>query len=116
MLLYSRLKNEETKEYEIINQEEAKELGWKQNDIEFAYDGKFYLTGYVPEKPEPTKEEQEQRRFEAYVREKDPITCQIQSLKDEEQTEEVIAEIEELKQKRNEVVEDIKNRYPYPEE
>ena len=47
MLLYSQLKNEETKEYEVINQEEAKELGWEQNDLIFL-NGKFYLSGYEP--------------------------------------------------------------------
>jgi hypothetical protein len=115
-LLYSKIKDEETKEYEVINQEEAKKLGWEQNDLEFAYNGKFYLKGCVPEKPAPTKEEQEKNREEAYSKEVDPITCHINRLKDEEQTPEIEAEIEELKQERAEKVEDIKARYPYPVE
>lgn len=64
----------------------------------------------------PTYEEQRQNRAEAYRIEKDPITCQILSLREEEQTEEVIAEIEQLKQERSAIVEEIKQRYPYPEE
>lgn len=63
-----------------------------------------------------TKEEQQMKRSEAYAKEKDPITCQIMSLRDEEQTPEIIAEIDELLKKRSDVVKDIKERYPYPEE
>lgn len=75
-----------------------------------------YLESVANEHPIPTNEEQRQRRAEAYRLEKDPITCQIQSLYDEEQTPEIIAEIEELKQQRIEKVEEIKERYPYNEE
>ena len=63
-----------------------------------------------------THEEQRQKRAEAYRSEKDPITCQIESLRDEEQTPEVIEEIEQLKQERAAVVESIHERYPYPDE
>ena len=38
------------------------------------------------------------------------------SAKDEEQTPEIIAEIEALKQERTAKVEEIKQKYPYPEE
>lgn len=68
----------------------------------------------VPLPPAPTEEEQRQKREEAYTKEVDPITCHIDRLKDKEQTEEVIAEIEALKQARDEKVEDIKRKYPYP--
>lgn len=64
----------------------------------------------------PTYEEQRQNRAEAYRLEKDPITCQIDSLRDEEQTPEIEAKIEELKQQRAEVVADIQERFPYSEE
>ena len=70
----------------------------------------------VPLPPAPTEEEQRQKREEAYTLEVDPITCHIDRLKDKEQTEEVIAEIEALKQERDEKVEEIKRRYPYNEE
>ena len=66
--------------------------------------------------PEPTKEEQRQARAEAYRLEKDPITCHINSLRDEEQTPEVIAEIASLVEERKAKVEDIKQRFPYPVE
>jgi hypothetical protein len=71
---------------------------------------------YVCEVPEPTKEEQQQARQEAYKAEVDPITCHIQRLGDEEQTPEVIAEIAKLVEERKAKVEEIKARYPYPTE
>ncbi|MBO7694949.1 MAG: hypothetical protein J6T10_20215 [Methanobrevibacter sp.] len=87
-----------------------------EENIVYGYDGKLYLESECPEPPAPTREEQRQKRADAYTREKDPITCQITSLRDEEQTPEIIAEINELLQKRAEVVADIQERYPYPVE
>lgn len=75
------------------------------------YNGEYLLKSEIPA---PTEEEQRQKRAEAYRLEKDPITCQITSLRDEEQTPEIIEEINELLQKRAEVVKDIQERYPYP--
>lgn len=75
------------------------------------YNGEYLLKSEIPA---PTEEEQRQKRAEAYRLEKDPITCQITSLRDEEQTPEIIEEINELLQKRTEVVKDIQERYPYP--
>lgn len=66
--------------------------------------------------PAPTEEEQRQKRAEAYREEKDPITCQIMSLRDEEQTPEIIEKIDELLKKRSDIVKDIQERYPYPED
>lgn len=62
------------------------------------------------------QEEVRQIRAELYAKEKDPITCQIQSLRDEEQTDEIIAEIDALITKRAEIVKQIKEENPYPEE
>lgn len=73
--------------------------------------GTYYLVG-----AEAINEARRKLRAQAYLVEKDPITCHIQSLKDEEQTPETIEEIELLKQERSEVVEAIKERYPYVEE
>ena len=50
-LLYAIEKDSKTKEYKIINQEDAKKLGWNQFDLDVGYDGKFYLKGFAPEKP-----------------------------------------------------------------
>ena len=64
----------------------------------------------------PTKEEQSRRREIAYCSMVDPITSHISRLRDQEQTEEVIAEIERLIAERDEKVAEIKRRYPYPED
>ena len=63
---------------------------------------------------EAKTDEVRQIRAELYAKEKDPITCQIQSLRDEEQTPEVVAEIEKLIAQRAEVVARIKEENPYP--
>ena len=84
-----------------------------QNDCHIEDKGD-YLESVPNEHSAPTEEEQRQKRAEAYRLEKDPITCQITSLRDEEQTPEVIEEIERLKQERSAKVEEIKERYPYP--
>ena len=66
--------------------------------------------------PAPTKEEQSENRARAYQAEVDPITSHIQRLRDEEQTEEIVAEIHTLLLERDEKVYEIKERYPYPVE
>lgn len=98
--------------------EEWAEYGYEKTDDKYVqgYDGKWYVEGTEPEKPAPTYEEVRQTRENLYREQKDPITCQIQSLRDEEQTEEVIAEIEALKIKRAEIVAEIKENNPYPVE
>lgn len=119
MLKYAKITNEETKECSVgtgTNTEFYKLIGMVEMDVEQAYDGSWYLTGYAPEKPAPTHEEIQETRRQLYIAQKDPITCQIQSLRDEEQTEEIIAEIEALKAERSAVVEKIKSENPYPEE
>jgi len=68
----------------------------------------------IPEPAAPTQEEQRMNRAVAYQYEVDPITCHIQRLRDEEQTEEVIEEIAELIAERDAKVEEIKARFPYP--
>lgn len=64
----------------------------------------------------PTHEEIRQMRADAYQAEVDPVTCHINRLRDEEQTEEIVAEIAELIAERAQLVEDIVTRYPYPDE
>ena len=74
------------------------------------YKGEFLLKEDIPA---PSEEEQREKRALAYRQEVDPITAHIQRLRDEEQTEEVIAEIESLIEERALKVEEIKQRYPY---
>lgn len=117
MKKYAKIIDNTTNECEVglgTNDEFYISIGMEKMDVEHAYNGAWYLKGYVPEEPAPTEEEQRQKRELAYTLEVDPITCHINRLYDEEQTEEVIAEIEALKQERSEKVEEIKCRFPYP--
>lgn len=76
------------------------------------YEGEYLLKSEIPL---PTNDEQAEKRAEAYLAEIDPITAHIQRLKDEEQTEEIVAEIEQLKAERSAKVQEIKERFPYME-
>ncbi len=119
MKKYAKVINDETKEVSIgtgTNSSFYQSIGMIEMEVELGYDERWYVQGYAPEKPEPTKEEQQQARQEAYKNEVDPITCHIQRLGDEEQTTEIIAEINLLIEERKQKVEEIKARYPYPEE
>lgn len=53
------LKDEKTKEYQIINQILGKNKGIPEVDLEQGYNGNFYLAGYAPEKPESIRAEEE---------------------------------------------------------
>ena len=119
MKKYAKIINEETKQCEVglgTNNVFYASIGMEEQEVEQAYNGSWYIKGYAPEKPLPTYEEVRQTREALYRDQKDPITCQIQSLRDEEETEEILAEIEALKVKRAEIVAKIKEENPYPEE
>ena len=47
MKLYAKLKDETTREFEVINQLKAKELGWSVYEVEMGYDGLFYESSYA---------------------------------------------------------------------
>lgn len=76
------------------------------------YNGEYLLKSEIPL---PTNDEQAEKRRQAYLAEVDPITAHINRLRDEEQTEEIITEIEELKAERSAKVQEIKERFPYYE-
>lgn len=116
MKKYAKVVNEETKLCEVglgTNISYYESIGMTEQEVEQAYDDDWYLLGYAPE---PTKEEISILREQAYIQEVDKITCHINRLKDEEQTEEVITEIAQLVEERKAKVEEIKVRFPYPEE
>lgn len=70
----------------------------------------------IPPAPAPTKEEQSEKRATAYQQEVDPITSHISRLRDMEQTEEIVAEINTLIEERDAKVAEIQERLPYPDE
>lgn len=62
---YAKVINQETKQCEVglgTNAEFYQKIGMTQQDVEKAYNGAWYLTGYAPEKPE--EEIIEERRQE----------------------------------------------------
>lgn len=71
---------------------------------------------YEQEEYERKVEECRKNREQAYACDVDCITAHIQRLKDEEQTPEIVQEIADLQAERTAKVEEIKERYPYPEE
>lgn len=75
------------------------------------YNGEFLLKSDIPT---PTKEKQKERRAQAYLIEIDPITAHIQRERDEEIPDE--EKISALIAERAEKVEEIKEKYPYPED
>lgn len=119
MRLYAQIIDEETKQCNVgseTNTDFYKSIGMVEMDVEQAYNGSWYVAGYAPVKPAPTKEEISVLREQAYIKEVDKITCHINRLKDEKQTTEILAEIEALKAERAIIVAKIKEENPYPEE
>lgn len=69
MIKYAKIINEETKLCDVglgTNTNLYKSLGMKQLDVEQAYDGQWYLSEYVPAKPEPTLQETLEELEEKY--------------------------------------------------
>ena len=86
-----------------------------ENNAEISFtDGKYVIVArsvYIP-----TREDIDFIRRKMYIAKVDPITSEIDRLRDEEQTPDVISRIEELKIQRSEKVAEIKANNPYPEE
>ena len=67
MIKYAKIVDEETKLCEVglgNNVEFYKSLGMTEMDVELAYNGSWYVSGYCPEQPAPTYEEVDQMRIE----------------------------------------------------
>jgi len=67
MLKYAKIENEETKECSVgigTNTAFYESIGMTEMDVEQAYNGVWYLSGYAPEKPAPTWEEVDKAREE----------------------------------------------------
>lgn len=115
--MYAKIINEETKLCEVgtgTNVEFYKSIGMVDMAVEQAYDGAWYVEGYAPEKPAPTKEEQEQARAGAYASEVDPLHARKarKTILGEWTEEEEAEYIEKVKALSAEIAE----RYPYPVE
>lgn len=119
---YAKIINDQTKELQIgVGCDVAYylEIGMEYMETELAYNGKWYLKGYIPQEPAPapkTKEEIQRIRESLYRAEVDPITAHIQRLKDQDQTPTVIMEIKKLINERDLKYTNIRLENPYPEE
>ena len=61
MRKYAKITNEETKACEVgtgTNTKFYQSIGMSEMEVEQAYDGQWYLEGYVPEKPQEVKEQE----------------------------------------------------------
>lgn len=117
MFKYAKITNTETKAVSVglgTNSKFYESIGMIKMAVEQAYDGSWYVEGYAPQPPEKTKEEISEQRRQLYISLVDPLTSQIQRLRDEEQTEGIISQIESLKNERSELVKKIKEENPYP--
>ena len=80
MIKYAKVINEETKACEVglgINSNFYQSIGMIEMEVEQAHDGSWYLSGYVPEKPEPTIAEQNEAiratREQLYIQTSDKL-------------------------------------------
>lgn len=114
MKKYAKIINDKTKEVQVgagCSDSYYIEIGMTKMDVEEAYNGLWYVDGYAPEKPEPTKEDIRKMRAARFSKEADPIRYDYdEALARGDET------AEELKQawlaKKDEIREDL----PYPVE
>lgn len=67
MIKYAKIIEEKTKLCEVgigDNEDFYKSIGMTKMDVEQAYNGSWYVSGYCPEQPAPTYEEVDQMRIE----------------------------------------------------
>ena len=113
--MYAKIINEETKQCDVgtgTNTKFYESIGMTEMDVEQAYNGQWYVKGYAPAEPAPTKEEQEQARASAYASEIDPLHARkarktILGEWTEEDEAEYVAKVKELSA-------EIVARYSYP--
>ena len=74
--MFSKVINEETKEVQVgfgDNKEYFESLGMTEQDVEQAWDGNWYLTGFAPVKPVPTDAEISVIRAQLYASDSDAV-------------------------------------------
>ena len=77
MKFYTKIINEKTKECLIINQIEAKKQGLQNMEVEFSYDGKAYLEGYAPAKPQELINQEKIAEYQKYLADTDYVVVKI---------------------------------------
>lgn len=104
MKKYAKIINSETNECQVglgCQNDFYCSLGMVEREVEEGNDGRWFLAGFVPQLPVSEQNEKIKcRRQAAYCQKVDPLTSQIERLRDEEPSVSVIAEIETLKRER----------------
>lgn len=77
MKLYTKIINEDTKECLIINQIEAQKQELQEIEVEFGYDGKAYLKGYAPAKPQELINQEKIAEYQKYLADTDYVVVKI---------------------------------------
>ena len=77
MKIYTKIINEETNECLIINQIEAKKQRLPEMEVEFGYDGKAYLKGYAPQKPQELINQEKISEYQKYLDDTDYVVVKI---------------------------------------
>lgn len=114
----SKIINQQTKEVCIAvsdNPDTAyfQKSGFIEQEVEDTGNGRFYLAGFAPTKPQPSNEEIRLLRSRAYAFEVDSLTLEISRLRDEPSTPDIEDEISRLQECRRQKVSEIKQTYPY---
>ena len=117
MLKYAKIINEETKLCEVgvgTDSDFYQSIGMTRQDVEEAWNGNWYLQGYTPEMPAPTKEDIGLLRSDEYHLKTDRLVCEymrkklLNLFKDGEEAE-ILKEISSRSAQ-------IKAENPYPVE
>ena len=111
MKLYTKIINKGTKECLIINQIEAKKQGLQDMEVEFSYDGKAYLEGYAPQKPQELINQEKIAEYQKYLADTDYVVVKISEAiaeNDEKLSLELKNKYSSVLQKRKEARNNIK--------
>ena len=78
--MYAKIENETTKECSVglgTNTAFYKSIGMTEMDVEQGYDGKWYVTGHAPEKPQSVIDEERIAELKANIAATDAIVLEM---------------------------------------
>lgn len=90
MLKYTKIINEETKQCEVglgTNTTFYQSIGMVEMDVEQAYDGNWYLSGYAPQKPEELLAQEKRKERDALLESTDKYLISDYPISDEQREE-----------------------------
>ena len=94
--MFTKIINEETKECLIINQIKAKQQGLQEMEVEFGYDGKAYVKGYAPKKPQELINQEKIAEYQKYLADTDYVVIKIS---------------EAIVSRNQQLIDELKNKY-----